>query len=108
LHESAATRRASRREAECLILWVIVERRKALSSLNIEDAITYRAFLRHPTPARRWIGPLQARTSPDWRPFVAGLAPRSVAHALAVIGAMYRWLIEQRYVLANPLLWNQN
>jgi site-specific recombinase XerD len=25
-----------------------------------------------------------------------------VAYALAVIGAMFRWLIEQRYVLANP------
>ena len=102
LHESAATQRAYRKEAERLILWAILERRKALSSLNTEDAIAYRAFLRHPTPARRWIGPSQARTSPDWRPFVGSLAPRSVAYALAVIGAMYRWLIEQRYVLANP------
>jgi site-specific recombinase XerD len=102
LHESAATQRAYRKEAERLILWAIVERSKALSSLNTEDAIAYRAFLRHPTPARHWIGPSQARTSPDWKPFVGGLAPRSVAYALAVIGAMYRWLIEQRYVLANP------
>jgi site-specific recombinase XerD len=102
LHESAATQRAYRKEAERLILWAIVERRKALSSLNTEDAIAYRAFLRHPTPVRRWIGPSQARTSPDWKPFVGSLAPRSVAYALAVIGAMYRWLIEQRYVLANP------
>ncbi len=102
LHESAATQRSYRKEAERLILWAIVERHKALSSLNTEDAIAYRAFLRHPTPARRWIGPSQARTSPDWKPFVGALAPRSVAYALAVIGAMYRWLIEQRYVLANP------
>ncbi|MBK5204447.1 MAG: tyrosine-type recombinase/integrase [Polaromonas sp.] len=102
LHESAATKRAYRKEAERLILWAIVERGKALSSLNTEDAIAYRAFLRHPTPARRWIGPPQARTSQDWKPFVGGLAPRSVAYALAVIGAMFRWLIEQRYVLANP------
>ena len=102
LHESAATQRAYRKEAERLILWAILERKKALSSLNTEDAIAYRAFLRHPTPARRWIGPSQARTSPDWKPFVGSLAPRSVAYALAVIGAMYRWLIEQRYVLANP------
>lgn len=102
LHESAATQRAYRKEAERLILWAIVERGKALSSLNTEDAIAYRAFLRHPTPARRWIGPSQARTSPDWKPFVGGLAPRSVAYALAVLGAMFRWLMEQRYVLANP------
>ncbi len=102
LHESAATKRAYRKEAERLILWAIVERGKALSSLNTEDAICFRAFLRHPTPVRRWIGPPQARTSPDWKPFVGGLAPRSVAYALAVVGAMFRWLIEQRYVLANP------
>ena len=102
LHESAATQRAYRKEAERLILWAIVERGKALSSLNTEDAIAYRAFLRHPTPARRWIGPPQVRTSPDWKPFVGGLAPRSVAYALAVLGAMFRWLMEQRYVLANP------
>ena len=102
LHESGATQRAYRKEAERLILWAIVERKKALSSLNTEDAIAYRTFLRHPTPARRWIGPAQARTSPDWRPFLGGLAPRSVAYALTVIGAMYRWLIEQRYLLANP------
>jgi site-specific recombinase XerD len=102
LHESAATQRAYRKEAERLILWAIVKRGKALSSLNTEDAIAYRAFLRHPTPARRWIGPPQARTSPDWKPFVGGLAPRSVAYALAVLGAMFRWLMEQRYVLANP------
>jgi len=102
LHESAATKRAYRKEAERLILWAIAERGKALSSLNTEDAIAYRAFLRHPTPARRWIGPPQARTSPDWKPFVGGLAPRSVAYALAVVGAMFRWLMEQRYVLANP------
>jgi site-specific recombinase XerD len=102
LHESAATQRAYRKEAERLILWAIVERGKALSSLNTEDAIAYRAFLRRPTPARRWIGPPHARTSPDWKPFVGGLAPRSVAYALAVVGAMFRWLMEQRYVLANP------
>ena len=33
---------------------------------------------------------------------MGGLAPRSVAYALAVLGAMFRWLFEQRYVLANP------
>ncbi|WP_027814047.1 phage integrase family protein, partial [Burkholderia cenocepacia] len=44
LHESAATRRAYRKEAERLILWAIVERGRALSSLTTEDALAYRAF----------------------------------------------------------------
>jgi site-specific recombinase XerD len=102
LRESAATQRTYRKEAERLILWVIVERGRALSSLTTEDAIAYRAFLRHPSPVTRWVGPSGPRTSPDWRPFTGNLSARSVAHALTVVGALFRWLIEQRYVLANP------
>jgi site-specific recombinase XerD len=102
LHESPATKRTYRREAERLILWAIVERGRALSSLTTEDAIAYRAFLRHPSPRGRWVGPVRARTSPDWRPFNGSLSARSVAHALSILGALFRWLIEQRYVLANP------
>ena len=102
LHESAATQRAYRKEAERLILWAIVERGRALSSLTTEDAVAYRAFLRHPAPRGRWIGPPRPRSSPEWRPFAGGLSARSAAYALSVLGAMYRWLIQQRYVLANP------
>lgn len=102
LHESAATQRTYRKEAERLILWAIVERGRALSSLTTEDAIAYRAFLRHPSPRSRWVGPVRPRSSAEWRPFNGSLSARSVAHALSIIGALFRWLIEQRYVLANP------
>ncbi|MFM9928133.1 site-specific integrase [Variovorax sp. H27-G14] len=102
LHESTATQRAYRKEAERLILWAIVERRKALSSLTMEDAVAYRAFLRQPSPCGRWVGPAAARSSPEWRPFAGALSARSIAYALSVAGALFRWLIQQRYVLANP------
>ena len=102
LHEVAATQRAYRKEAERLILWAIVERSKPLSSLTTEDAIAYRAFLRHPAPRARWIGPPCPRPSPEWRPFAGALSVRSAAYALSVLSALFRWLIEQRYVLANP------
>lgn len=102
LHESPATQRTYRKEAERLILWAIVERGRALSSLTTEDAIAYRAFLRHPAPRARWVGPVRPRTSPEWRPFNGSLSARSVAHALSILGALFRWLVEQRYVLANP------
>lgn len=102
LHESAATQRAYRKEAERLILWAIVERERALSSLTTDDAIAYRGFLRRPTPHARWIGPPRARSSTEWRPFVRGLSARSTAYALSVLGALFRWLIGQRYLLANP------
>lgn len=102
LHESPATQRAYRKEAERLILWAVVERGRALSSLTTEDAVAYRSFLRHPSPRSRWVGPPRLRTSPEWRPFAGGLSARSRAYSLSVIGAMYRWLIQQRYTLANP------
>ena len=102
LHESPATQRTYRKEAERLILWAIVERQRPLSSLTTEDAVAYRAFLRRPTPRDRWAGPPRSRTSPEWRPFTGALSARSVAHALSIVGAMFRWLAQQRYVLANP------
>lgn len=102
LHESAATQRAYRKEAERLILWAIIERGRALSSLSTEDAVAYRAFLRHPAPRGRWVAPPQSRSSPEWRPFAGDLSARSVSYSLSVLGAMYRWLIQQRYALANP------
>lgn len=102
LQESAATLRAYRKEAERLILWAVLERGRALSSLTVEDAVAYRAFLRRPSPASRWVGPARPRTSPEWRPFGGPLSPRSMSYAISVIGALYRWLMEQGYLLANP------
>ncbi|KVA49759.1 hypothetical protein WI46_33560 [Burkholderia ubonensis] len=102
LHESAATQRAYRKEAERLILWAIVERGRALSSLTTDDAIAYRGFLRRPTPRERWVGPSRPRHSIEWRPFTGPLSARSAAYALNVLSALFRWLVEQHYVLANP------
>jgi site-specific recombinase XerD len=102
MHEAPATQRAYRKESERLILWAIVERGCALSSLSTEDAVAYRAFLRHPAPRGRWIGPARPRSAQDWRPFTGGLSARSTGYALTVLNALFRWLIEQRYVLANP------
>jgi site-specific recombinase XerD len=102
LHEASATLRAYRKEAERLILWAILERGRALSSLTVEDAVAYRAFLRRPSPGIRWVGPPKPRTSPEWRPFGGPLSSRSVSYAVSVIGALYRWLMDQGYLLANP------
>jgi len=65
LHESPATQRAYRKEAERLLLWAIVERGRALSSLTTEDAVAYRAFLHRPAHRVRWIGPSPARYQAD-------------------------------------------
>lgn len=102
LHEAAHTARAYRREAERLLLWAIVERRQPLSSLTTDDAIAYRAFLRHPTPTARWIGPPRPRTTPAWRPLAGRLTARSASYALAVLRALFGWLVGQHYVVLNP------
>lgn len=102
LHEAPHTVRAYRREAERLMLWAITERHQALSSLTTDDAIAYRAFLRHPVPKARWTGPPRPRDSLEWRPFLAGLSAHSTAYALSVLNALFRWLVEQRYLLGNP------
>ena len=41
----SSTQRSYRKEAERLLLWAILERGKAMSSLSVEDATAYRAFL---------------------------------------------------------------
>ena len=74
LQETSATQRAYRKEAERLILWAIVERGRALSSLTTEDAVAYRAFLRRPAPRSRWVGPPRPRDSSEWRPFAGDLS----------------------------------
>lgn len=102
LHETVATRRAYRKEAERLLLWAVIQLGKPISSLTTDDATAYRAFLRNPTPQRRWVGPPRPRESGEWRPFAGGLAPKSIAYSLSVLGAMFRWLMAQHYVLANP------
>ncbi len=102
LQDSTATQRAYRKEAERLMLWAIIERGKPLSSLTTEEAIAYRQFLRHPTPASRWMGPTAPRQSDEWRPFQKPLSARSTAYALSVLSALFRWLTEQRYLTGNP------
>ena len=102
LHEAPATWRAYRKEAERVLLWAVVQLGKPMSSLTTEDAIAYRTFLRDPTPKARWVGPHRRRTDPDWRPFTGPLTPRSAAYALTVVKNLFGWLVDQRYLMANP------
>jgi site-specific recombinase XerD len=100
--EAPATRRAYTKEVERLLLWAVVERGRPLSSLTSEDATAYRAFLRQPQPRSRWVGAPRPRSSGEWRPFAGALSANSIKYALTVVRAMYRWLAEQGYLMANP------
>jgi site-specific recombinase XerD len=102
---SPHTERAYRREAERLLLWAVFARGRALSSLNVDDAIAYRAFLSDPTPRSTWVGPSSVpRFSAQWRPFTGPLANRSVAQALTVVRSMADWLVAMRYLAFNPFV----
>ena len=103
LHESPATQRAYRKEAERFLLWAIFEAKKPLSSLDVEDCIAYRAFLADPQPAGRWVGETKVeRFSIAWRPFAGPLSPASQRFTVTVLASMCEWLMRQRYLDANP------
>ncbi len=95
------TRRAYRREAERLLLWCVLERRKALSSIAAEDCASYLVFLQ--APPEGWVSPRNVeRWSPAWRPLSGPLSPRSQRSALTIVSALFDWLVVQQYLVANP------
>ena len=95
------TWRAYRKEAERFLLWAVLERGKAMSSLTAADCEAYRDFLAAPGP--HWTGPRNARRQGEaWRPFEAALAARSAATAVTILRSMCTWLVEQHYLAANP------
>jgi hypothetical protein len=78
--EGSHTWRAYRKEGERFLLWAVLERRKALSSLDGDDCVAYRDFLA--APGSEWTGPRNAqRWSEAWRPFEGPLSVRSQAAA---------------------------
>lgn len=124
LHEdSPKTYQAYKKELERLLLWAIVERKKALSSLNTDDCKAYLRFLKQLTAADTlWVstGPPNKNRG-QWRPFyyrlrldeVGGpeggtvtidphvLSPRSVNYAKTVASNCMAWLADQHYLRHN-------
>ena len=118
------TARNYRTQAERLLLWAVMEKGRALSSLTIEDCTEYRDFLHsldgkqdragcqasQPARAWRWRIPKAAwigkRNTPrwhqDWRPFAGPLLPASQKQALTVVSALFEYLARNRYLDFNP------
>lgn len=104
--DSPNTLANSRREAERLLLWSLVERGKPLSSLAHEDLLLYQRFLADPQPAERWVMPVGRklpRSHPGWRPFAGPLSPASVRQAMVIVNSMLSWLVQAGYLAGNPL-----
>jgi integrase len=95
------TLRVYTRELERLVLWLVIVRGVALSSMTVEDCEAYKDFLKNPTPT--FVGPKRSRSSGRWRPFTPeGLSAESQAYAVRVIRAAFAWLTTVRYLAGNP------
>lgn len=97
----SSTQRSYRKEAERLLLWAVLERRKAVSSLSAEDVTDYRRFLANP-PAT-WCGPRhRQRWSPMWRPLEGPLTPSALRQAVTILRSLFSFLVSHNYVVGNP------
>ncbi len=108
------TQRAYQKEAERLLLWAVLERGRALSSLTVEDCATYRDWLSmlgrmdaEEWPYRYaqsiWIGDKgTARHKEGWKPFDGALSAKSVKYAITVVSGLFDWLVQVQYCAFNP------
>jgi site-specific recombinase XerD len=95
------TWRAYRKESERFLLWSVMHRRKAVSSLDGDDCVAYRDFLA--APGLEWTGPRHAqRWSEAWRPFEGPLSTRSQRVALTIVRSLCGWLVRRHYLDSNP------
>lgn len=73
--------------------WILVERKKALSSLSDEDFSAYLEFLNDPLPRERWVawGHIR-RSGAIWVPYLTPPRMSSRRLAMSVIRALTEWL----------------
>jgi len=106
-NDSPSTFRAYRKEAERFYNWLRIARQKTISDVVREDFSAYEAFMADPQPHELWCGPRSHRRGGDgpmrWKPFEGALNPRSRAQALTVLGSLFSFLVDARYLGANPL-----
>lgn len=102
------TEQLYRREVERFFLWSLHVKKKAVSSLQANDCLDYRAFLTEPLPRHDWVSSAPySRDSDYWKPFVLstdkiGLSPNSTLFAERVIGLFMAWLHKHQYLMINP------
>lgn len=99
--EQPKTFRAYKKELERFLLWAVLVRGKALSSLLVDDCEAYKDFLAAPSPA--FVGPRVPRSSPRWRPFASeDLRAETRRYAVRALRAAFSWLVDMRYLGGNP------
>jgi integrase len=86
------------------MLWAIIAREKATSSITITDAAAYRDFLLDPQPAATWCSGATGRKKylPGWRPFAGPLSPSAAEKSIKIVSGWYTYLVDGGYQSANP------
>ncbi|MFP4129220.1 MAG: tyrosine-type recombinase/integrase [Halorhodospira sp.] len=98
------TARSYRKEVERFLLWLGLERDRALSEARPEDLTLYDDLLRNPRRWAHWYTDhRRPRTDPQWRPFQGTLSAGARHYALAVVNRLYNWMTEQGYLRLNPV-----
>jgi len=96
-----------RKEAERLLLWCVIQKKKALSSLNRDDFEEYFEFLDDPQPRHVWCkkkgGYGVKRGEKGWKPFEGGLSQSAKTTAISIIKSLVGYLYDARYLDSNPL-----
>ncbi len=110
--DNPQTRRAYAMNVERFLLWMTLEKGRALSSASPEDCHEYLKFMEAiATPGSdwpwqtirpQWIGPKQPRWSPEWRPFTGELSASSRKMAMTILKGLFAWLVEVGYLRRNP------
>ncbi|WP_201244396.1 tyrosine-type recombinase/integrase [Halochromatium salexigens] len=96
------TLEAYRHELERFLLWLGLERGKALSEATGEDISLFDDLLQYPERWPQWYGERHPRSDPRWRPWTQKLSARSRHEALTTVERCYAWLIKQGYLRYNP------
>lgn len=126
---SLGTFTAYRRDLERLFQWMTLIKHKSLQQLSREDMEEFIMFCKK--PPKTWIGfykyprfiekDFERQPNPDWTPFIAiiskvarrkGHQPKlkdfeftanSIKELLAIISSFYGYLLQEGYVLSNPI-----
>ncbi len=110
--DNAHTRRAYTTQAERFLLFLTMEKGRALSDATPPDCHDYTIFLQAlATPGSDWpwttirpdwIGPKVQRWSSEWRPFTGDLSASSRKTAITILKGLVAWLTEVGYLRRNP------
>jgi site-specific recombinase XerD len=100
--KSPQTQESYRRAVERLVLWAIVEKRRALSSLTTQDIGEFKDFLRDP-PAH-WVNRLPVmRFSAEWRPLRGPMGDTSLKQTMSAVATLYNDWLNCGYLSANAV-----